>query len=129
MFTGRIPFDDIRHEGQLYGRINQGFRPERPADAAVLGLSDSIWSSMTKAWSPDPQQRPTLVELNMELLSQVPESSTPLICEQRQQHTSEMLTSAVRSVPQQLSQFRSVSGGISALEYAVRLVKFPSPSA
>ena len=42
-------------------KVAEGRRPERPAHAAVSGLSDTLWSTMEKAWSKDLSDRPSLI--------------------------------------------------------------------
>lgn len=71
MFTALKPFHDIRSDYLVMDKIKNGLRPERPINATVLGLSDGMWYSMTKAWSVDPHQRPMLGELDIVILGHV----------------------------------------------------------
>ena len=64
IFTGRIPFDNFRHDYYVVLKVIAGLRPTQPVEATVLGLSDEIWTWMTKAWIEDPGQRPSLAELS-----------------------------------------------------------------
>ena len=63
IFTGCIPFDDLRHDYAIVMKVMEGARPQRTVAAGALGLSNAIWAWMTKAWSPSPRQRPTLIEI------------------------------------------------------------------
>lgn len=44
-------------------KVIEGLRPKRPAEAAKMGLSDSMWDIIEKAWIADPRQRPSLSQL------------------------------------------------------------------
>lgn len=64
IFTGRVPFDNFRNDAAVMLKIIKGLRPTQPVEAALLGLSDEVWTWMTKAWMEDPSQRPSLAELS-----------------------------------------------------------------
>lgn len=64
MFTGKIPFEEIRNDYILLIRIMEGLRPPRPTESAAPGLSNSMWEVMEKAWLADPRQRPSLSQIS-----------------------------------------------------------------
>ena len=41
-------------------RVVAGDRPERPPEATVSGLTDTMWLLLEKCWVPEPKQRPTV---------------------------------------------------------------------
>ena len=60
MFTGRIPFYNVTRDATVVFRVILGIRPERPADATALGLSDEVWALMETCWCPQWQKRPRI---------------------------------------------------------------------
>ncbi|EMD33665.1 hypothetical protein CERSUDRAFT_159906 [Gelatoporia subvermispora B] len=61
MFTGLEPYYNIRSEGEIYTQVyHYRSRPQRPEQAAGLGLSDELWALVERCWQHDPQDRPTV---------------------------------------------------------------------
>ncbi|OCH88060.1 kinase-like protein [Obba rivulosa] len=58
VFTGRIPFHDIRSDIQVVSSIMRGVRPHRPRQATWFGLVDEVWDIMEDSWHDDPDKRP-----------------------------------------------------------------------
>lgn len=63
MFTGRVPFDEIRHEFAIYGKVLGGERPLKPQEAQIIGLSDDLWDHIEWCWEADPGNRPSCREV------------------------------------------------------------------
>ena len=59
MFTGRVPFTHALVP-RVPVLIVQGIRPERPATATPLGLSDEVWDLMETCWRADWRKRPRI---------------------------------------------------------------------
>lgn len=62
VFTGKIPFKGQRKEAVAL-RISRGGRPEMPANAQAVGLTDEMWKLFEGCWQQDPETRPTMEEV------------------------------------------------------------------
>ncbi|KAH9935725.1 uncharacterized protein B0H18DRAFT_421499 [Fomitopsis serialis] len=60
VFTGRIPFFNLTRDATVVFRVILGIRPERPAAATPLGLSDDVWTLMDNGWGPQWHRRPRI---------------------------------------------------------------------
>ncbi|OCH89035.1 kinase-like protein [Obba rivulosa] len=60
IFTGRIPFDQHKRDATVMLHVLRGARPQRPAEATPLGLSDDVWALMEGCWDAKWQNRPPL---------------------------------------------------------------------
>ncbi|EMD36223.1 hypothetical protein CERSUDRAFT_84290 [Gelatoporia subvermispora B] len=60
IFTGLLPFHEVKYEGAIYGRILKGMRPKRIMGAAVLGLTDAVWDLINQCWRADSEMRPEI---------------------------------------------------------------------
>src|SRR5882757_8895802 len=58
VFTGSMPFHQITRNETVTLKVIAGLRPERPADALVLGLFDSVWLMVELCWQTQRDQRP-----------------------------------------------------------------------
>lgn len=47
----------------LYSHILSGSRPEKPADAEAIGISDSLWRLIQKCWGDERTGRPQVQEV------------------------------------------------------------------
>ena len=63
VFTGLIPFHELRNEACVLWRVLDGCRPVRPVTAIAIGLSNAIWRLIRQCWAPDPKQRPTTASI------------------------------------------------------------------
>lgn len=62
VLTGVQPFRHIRpHEFAFH--VTLGARPEKPADAEVVGISNSLWELIRKCWDGDKGRRPGIQEV------------------------------------------------------------------
>jgi hypothetical protein len=62
VLTGQQPFSDIKPLELAY-RISCGLRPEKPANAEAIGVSDSLWSLIQKCWDDEKTRRPQIQEV------------------------------------------------------------------
>ena len=62
VLTGRQPFRDMKPPGVPY-HVSSGFRPEKPADAEAIGISDSLWKLIQKCWQGERARRPQVQEV------------------------------------------------------------------
>ncbi|KAF9256235.1 kinase-like protein [Marasmius fiardii PR-910] len=56
IFTGSVPFFEIRYDGGVILAIASAQRPTRPSN--MILLTDEMWNIMTDCWNHDPQLRP-----------------------------------------------------------------------
>ncbi|TDL20541.1 kinase-like protein [Rickenella mellea] len=61
VFTGEVPFSDLRDGAVIMAVAVHDERPPRPSDpAASRGLDDSYWSLMQSCWVKQPAERPSM---------------------------------------------------------------------
>ncbi|KAG6807547.1 hypothetical protein H0H92_007132 [Tricholoma furcatifolium] len=64
IFSGKIPFKEIKNNTKVMIQVLRGRRPSRPSKAgrswSVWGLTADIWSSMEECWHAEPAKRPTI---------------------------------------------------------------------
>ena len=58
VFTGKIPFAELRRDGQVIIEVVENRRPPRPEDAVMKGLEDDVWMIMQDCWATKPSDRP-----------------------------------------------------------------------
>ncbi|KAL0956192.1 hypothetical protein HGRIS_002350 [Hohenbuehelia grisea] len=63
VFTGKVPFCEFAHDATVVFKVTLGIRPERPASAARLGMTDDVWSLMEVSWHPERQRRPRILQI------------------------------------------------------------------
>jgi hypothetical protein len=61
VLTSEPPFRSLKPMELSY-HVCSGVRPNKPADAEVIGISDSLWKLMQKCWG-DRIQRPQIQEV------------------------------------------------------------------
>jgi len=73
MFSGNLPFHDVRHDFQIMMAVQSGKRPLRPSHelSRNRGLNDDIWYLIGACWNQKPSQRPTSDQI-LELLKALP---------------------------------------------------------
>jgi hypothetical protein len=62
VLTGELPFRHYRDQELAY-YVTLGARPELPANAKDIGISDSLWELMQKCWDGKITQRPRIKEV------------------------------------------------------------------
>jgi hypothetical protein len=62
VLTGQQPFGNIKPLELSY-HVSLGVRPEKPANAEAIGISDSIWKLIQKCWHGDKVRRPRIQEV------------------------------------------------------------------
>jgi hypothetical protein len=62
VLTGEQPFRNIKPLELAY-HVSFGARPEKPANAEAIGISDSLWKLMQRCWEGDRTQRPRIQEV------------------------------------------------------------------
>ena len=59
VFTGEVPFQHARTDGQVIWLVLKGDRPKYRAEARCLGLTSRVWSIMEECWAAEPSRRPS----------------------------------------------------------------------
>jgi tetratricopeptide (TPR) repeat protein len=62
LFTGQVPFANIRGDYAIVLHVHLGRRPFKPTTSVEVGFTDDVWDVMQRGWAPDPLDRPTLAE-------------------------------------------------------------------
>ncbi|KAK0465971.1 kinase-like domain-containing protein [Desarmillaria tabescens] len=63
LYTGRPPLDKIPNDFAFINRVvRRKQRPDRPSD-----IYDELWAVVTRCWSHEPSDRPTMESLNREI--------------------------------------------------------------
>ena len=60
--TGTAPFLDARDD-DILDEVLTGLRPKRPSENAPRALVDALWTCIQACWSPEPEKRPTALEV------------------------------------------------------------------
>lgn len=70
IYSGRLPFYQVRIDMQVAFKIIMGGRPSRPSDSVALktGLTDTMWGIMEDCWKQDPDDRPAAFLVTTRLL-------------------------------------------------------------
>lgn len=55
IFSGKLPFAELRNDAQVIHNIMQGKLPERTPNA----FSDPVWKLLNQCWRRNPRERPT----------------------------------------------------------------------
>ncbi|KAG6907580.1 hypothetical protein DXG01_008337 [Tephrocybe rancida] len=62
IFTGKIPFSNLRYNEMVILRVRSGVRPVRPEASSqswtAFGLTNGIWTCMEECWEEEPSKRP-----------------------------------------------------------------------
>lgn len=62
VLTGELPFRTIKPQEHAYC-VLRGARPDKPADAENIGISNCLWELMQKCWECDRGRRPRIQEV------------------------------------------------------------------
>ncbi|EIN04612.1 kinase-like protein [Punctularia strigosozonata HHB-11173 SS5] len=65
IYTGKVPFHEMRREASIINAIVHGRRPVRPglSDCHSTCPSDSMWGLITDCWRQKPEERPRMAEV------------------------------------------------------------------
>jgi len=65
IFSGQVPFYEIRQDYSVIVPVIQGKRPEFPAgdSSKSRGLNTEVWTLIEACWAQDPMQRPIVEEI------------------------------------------------------------------
>ncbi|KDQ06380.1 hypothetical protein BOTBODRAFT_121574, partial [Botryobasidium botryosum FD-172 SS1] len=69
LFSGRIPFEEVRTSIQVMSMVMNGTFPLKPIDGATIarGFSDRLWELMKWGWRSQPRKRPSASQFLAEL--------------------------------------------------------------
>ncbi|KAJ8085534.1 hypothetical protein PM082_004352 [Marasmius tenuissimus] len=73
IFTGLLPFAELGNDMAVMFAVAQGKCPLRPQE--TFGLSDAMWTLMTRCWDPIPTSRPTAIQVLENVGEMVPGAS------------------------------------------------------
>jgi len=62
VLTGEQPFSGFKTT-ELAARVSSGFRPDKPANAEAIGISESLWKLIQKCWDNERTKRPQIQEV------------------------------------------------------------------
>jgi hypothetical protein len=62
VLTGELPLRNYRPQELAY-YVSYGARPEKPANAKDIGISDPLWELIKKCWDGNISQRPKIQEV------------------------------------------------------------------
>lgn len=62
VLTGEKPFHNVKPLELAY-YVSSGVRPEKPANAEAIGISDSLWKLIQKCWDGERTRRPQIQEV------------------------------------------------------------------
>jgi hypothetical protein len=71
IFSGQMPFDDIKKDYKFIIAVMAGKRPRRPMHdtSHIRGLDDDIWSIIESCWNQEWAHRPTAHQIVVQLRS------------------------------------------------------------
>lgn len=69
LLTHDKPFAEFKHPSEATVKAVDGARPKRPTDPAVIsrGLDNKLWKLLSRCWSAQPKDRPTIEQIVAEL--------------------------------------------------------------
>ena len=59
IFSGQLPFHDIKNDYRVMAAVTKGARPSRPLHdlSRIRGLDDAVWNIIESCWSQEPSDR------------------------------------------------------------------------
>lgn len=63
VFTGKVPFEELKKNEEVVLRISRGSRPEKPQNAQAVGLTTEMWKFTESCWHQNPKKRPNVEEV------------------------------------------------------------------
>lgn len=68
LITLDIPFAELKGYPQVIMAIHNKVRPKRPGDQVLTrGLTDELWALLCRCWAEQPEERPKIIEVRLEL--------------------------------------------------------------
>jgi len=67
IFSGTVPFSNIRSDAKVLLHILSGRRPLRTQQCDEAGLNDELWALIGECWAQDEQLRPSISEVVREV--------------------------------------------------------------
>lgn len=73
IFSGNVPFQEIRLDGTVIFAVCTGNRPTRPSHELAIsrGLEDTTWHLIETCWDQDPDKRPVVSKV-VEMINALP---------------------------------------------------------
>jgi son of sevenless len=68
IMSGHVPYNEVTNDAAVMLRITLGHMPSRPGDS---GIADDVWGICEKCWHIDPEQRPSMHDVFLEVASLV----------------------------------------------------------
>lgn len=68
VFTGKVPYSELRSDHQVTVQILRGRKPARPVTPPI---ADALWDFMQKCWLDEPERRPSAKEVLMFIQGQL----------------------------------------------------------
>jgi hypothetical protein len=68
VFTGKVPYSELRSDHQVTVQILRGRKPARPVTSPI---ADALWDFMQKCWLDEPERRPSAKEVLMFIQGQL----------------------------------------------------------
>ncbi|KAF8296967.1 kinase-like protein [Clavulina sp. PMI_390] len=68
IWTGEMPFAEVRNEWQVASRVNQGMRPNRLGGMLLSPyLNSTLWTLLEEMWAQKPNKRPSSDNVSLRL--------------------------------------------------------------
>jgi hypothetical protein len=63
VYTGQLPFSDIRYDFEVVKLVETGGRPQRPDHNSRVAMPDDIWKIVQSCWKHQFSDRPSFEEV------------------------------------------------------------------
>jgi hypothetical protein len=63
LVTGKIPFPDVKLDGNITSKISKGERPPKPKGFPAPGASEEVWGVAEKCWHKKADKRPEVAQV------------------------------------------------------------------
>ncbi|KAJ8077351.1 Rho guanine nucleotide exchange factor [Marasmius tenuissimus] len=68
IFSGRLPFHQVKQDVAVVTCVMRGERPTRPVDIPGFQSSDKLWTVIEQCWKAEPSERPSAVAIHGRLV-------------------------------------------------------------
>ena len=79
LLTGKQPYHNIVHDIAVQEELSKSKHPKRPEGPDGSNVSDRMWELLKRCWSPKPESRPTIQQVQ-DALSQIRGEISPSEC-------------------------------------------------